>query len=185
MSQPYVGEIRMFAGNFPPSGWMFCEGQLLPISENETLFNLIGTTYGGDGQETFALPDLRGRLPIHQGNSFVLAQTGGAEEITLTVQQIPAHTHTMLGSTSTATDPNVTNNVVAEATLFNCYIAGNPATPMSALAIGPAGGSQPHTNFQPYLCIDFIISLFGIFPTPSLAGDAPPKPPQPPAGRGK
>ena len=92
MAQPYVGEIRMFAGNFAPAGWMFCEGQLLPISENETLFNLIGTTYGGDGQSTFALPDLRGRVPIHQGNGFILAETGGAEEITLTVQQIPAHT---------------------------------------------------------------------------------------------
>src|SRR3982751_46791 len=102
MAQPYVGEIRMFAGNFAPSGWMFCEGQLLPISENETLFQLIGTTYGGDGQSTFALPDLRGRLPIHQGNGFILAETGGAEEITLTVQQIPAHTHAFLGTSSLA-----------------------------------------------------------------------------------
>ena len=93
MAQPYVGEIRMFAGNFAPAGWMFCEGQLLPISENETLFQLIGTTYGGDGRVTFALPDLRGRIPIHQGNGFILAETGGAEEITLTVNQIPAHSH--------------------------------------------------------------------------------------------
>src|SRR6059036_3348852 len=100
MGQPFVGEIRIFAGNFAPAGWMFCEGQLLPISENETLFNLIGTTYGGDGQSTFALPDLRGRLPIHQGNSFILAETGGAEEITLTVSQIPAHTHTLLCAAS-------------------------------------------------------------------------------------
>src|SRR5882724_10762470 len=98
MAQPYVGEIRMFGGNFAPAGWMFCEGQLLPISENETLFNLIGTTYGGDGQSTFALPDMRGRLPIHQGNGFVLAETGGAEEITLTVNQIPAHSHPMLAT---------------------------------------------------------------------------------------
>ncbi len=167
MAQPYVGEIRMFAGNFAPAGWMFCEGQLLPISENETLFNLIGTTYGGDGQSTFALPDLRGRVPMHMGNGFILAETGGAEEITLTVNQIPQHSHPMLGTTSTATDPNPTNNVVAEATLFNCYIAANPAIAMSATSIGSIGGSQPHTNFQPYLCVDFIISLFGIFPPPS------------------
>ena len=102
MAQPYVGEIRMFAGNFAPAGWMFCEGQLLPISENETLFQLIGTTYGGDGESTFALPDLRGRIPIHQGNGFILAETGGAEEITLTVNQIPAHSHPLLASTTTA-----------------------------------------------------------------------------------
>ena len=98
MAQPYVGEIRMFAGNFAPAGWMFCEGQVLPISENETLFQLIGTTYGGDGRSTFALPDLRGRLPIHQGNGFTLAETGGAEEVTLTVNQIPAHSHPLLGT---------------------------------------------------------------------------------------
>src|SRR5271166_1646681 len=98
MSQPFVGEIRMFAGNFAPAGWMFCEGQLLPISENETLFNLIGTTYGGDGQSTFALPDLRGRLPIHQGAGFTLAQNGGAEQVMLAVNQIPAHTHPFLAS---------------------------------------------------------------------------------------
>src|SRR5688572_1824705 len=103
MAQPYVGEIRMFGGNFAPAGWMFCEGQLLPISENETLFQLIGTTYGGDGQETFALPDLRGRVPIHQDTTFILAETGGAEEITLTVNQIPAHAHPLLASQNPAT----------------------------------------------------------------------------------
>src|SRR5437588_12523641 len=113
MAQPYVGEIRMFAGNFAPAGWMFCEGQLLPISEYETLFNLIGTTYGGDGQETFALPDLRGRLPIHFGNGFILAETGGAEEITLTVQQIPAHTHPLVDSGDTANSPNAQSSAVA------------------------------------------------------------------------
>src|SRR5512132_1200796 len=109
MAQPYVGEIRMFAGNFAPAGWMFCEGQLLPISENETLFQLLGTTYGGDGQSTFALPDLRGRLPLHQGNGFVLAESGGAEEITLTVSQIPAHSHPLLATSNPATTPNVAN----------------------------------------------------------------------------
>src|ERR671918_111973 len=112
MAQPYVGEIRMFAGNFAPTGWMFCEGQLLPISENETLFQLIGTTYGGDGESTFAVPDLRGRIPIHQGSGFILAETGGAEEITLTVSQIPAHTHPFLvnGANGTATNPQ--NNLM-------------------------------------------------------------------------
>jgi microcystin-dependent protein len=110
MAQPYVGEIRMFAGNFAPAGWMFCEGQLLPISENETLFQLIGTTYGGDGESTFALPDLRGRIPVHQGNSFTLAEVGGAEEVTLTTSQIPAHSHPALASSSTASsnDPQTT-----------------------------------------------------------------------------
>ncbi|HEX5706098.1 MAG TPA: tail fiber protein [Pyrinomonadaceae bacterium] len=169
MAQPYVGEIRMFAGNFAPAGWMFCEGQLLPISENETLFQLIGTTYGGDGQSTFALPDLRGRIPIHQGNGFILAETGGAEEITLTVQQIPAHTHAMLCSTSAASAVNPTNNVVAltQAATITPYGTDNPAAFFPAQSVGPVGGSQPHTNFQPYLCVDFIISLFGLFPSPT------------------
>ena len=166
MAQPYVGEIRMFAGNFAPAGWMFCEGQLLPISENETLFQLIGTTYGGDGQVTFALPDLRGRIPIHQGNGFILAETGGAEAITLTVSQIPAHTHPMLASSALANSPNPQNNVVAEST-ERLYSDDPPSDPMAPTSISPVGGSQPHTNFQPYLCVDFIISLFGIFPSPT------------------
>src|SRR5499426_4473401 len=106
MAQPYVGEIRIFAGNFAPAGWMFCEGQLLPISENETLFQLIGTTYGGDGESTFALPDLRGRLPMHQGSGFTLAEVAGVETVTLTVQQIPVHSHPMLASADPATTPN-------------------------------------------------------------------------------
>lgn len=169
MAQPYVGEIRMFAGNFAPAGWMFCEGQLLPISENETLFQLIGTTYGGDGESTFALPDLRGRIPIHQGNSFILAETGGAEEITLTVNQIPAHSHPALGTTNTASATVPTGNVPARLTVAAVFPYGtdNPPTGLSPQAIGPVGGSQPHTNFQPYLCVDFIISLFGIFPSPT------------------
>ncbi len=165
MAQPYVGEIRMFAGNFAPAGWMFCEGQLLPISENETLFNLIGTTYGGDGQSTFALPDLRGRIPIHQGNGFILAETGGAETVTLTVQQIPAHSHPFLGTSSIANDANPGGNVVAQASSFFPYVNAPPTVAMAPQAISPTGGSQPHTNFQPYLCVDFIISLFGIFPS--------------------
>ena len=167
MAQPYVGEIRMFAGNFAPAGWMFCEGQLLPISENETLFQLIGTTYGGDGQSTFALPDLRGRLPIHQGNGFILAETGGAEEITLTVQQIPAHSHPLLASGESGNQANVANNLTSNSQGALPYIEDAPSLNMSVQAIAPVGGSQPHSNFQPYLCVDFIISLFGIFPSPT------------------
>ncbi|HEX8084279.1 MAG TPA: tail fiber protein [Solirubrobacteraceae bacterium] len=167
MAQPYVGEIRMFGGNFAPAGWMFCEGQQLPISENETLFQLIGTTYGGDGQETFNLPDLRGRIPIHQGNGFILAETGGAEEITLTTQQIPVHNHAFLASTPQGTLNSPQDNVLAAGKTVDLYREASPTTAMAAGAIGPIGGSQPHTNFQPYLCIDFIISLFGIFPSPT------------------
>jgi len=167
MAQPYVGEIRIFAGNFAPAGWMFCEGQLLPISEYETLFNLIGTTYGGDGQSTFALPDLRGRIPLHQGNGFILAETGGAEEITLTINQIPAHSHALLASTDTAQDTQATGKVLAQSATALMYIEDNAATAFSPQSVGPVGGSQPHTNFQPYLCVDFIISLFGIFPSPT------------------
>jgi len=167
VAQPYVGEIRMFAGNFAPAGWMFCEGQLLPISENETLFNLIGTTYGGDGQSTFALPDLRGRLPIHQGNSFILAETGGAEEITLTVQQMPAHIHPFLASGALGNALDAVNNLLSNSQGALPYRADFTTVDMSAQAITSTGGSQPHTNFQPYLCVDFIISLFGIFPSPT------------------
>ncbi len=152
----------------PPAGWMFCEGQLLAISENETLFQLIGTTYGGDGQSTFALPDLRGRIPLHQGNGLILAESGGAEEITLTVQQIPAHSHPLTASTNNASIANAANNVLAQIPTYTPYIAGFTAnSPLSPVSIGPVGGSQPHTNFQPYLCVDFIISLFGIFPSPT------------------
>jgi microcystin-dependent protein len=166
MAQPYVGEIRMFAGNFAPAGWMFCEGQLLPISENETLFQLIGTTYGGDGQSTFALPDLRGRVPIHQGNGFILAETGGAEEITLTVNQIPAHGHPMLGSSDPASARNPQGGVLGRSAA-EVYASEFTPQAISSQSVSTVGGSQPHTNFQPYLCVDFIISLFGIFPSPT------------------
>ncbi|SFN50588.1 phage tail protein [Dokdonella immobilis] len=167
MAQPYVGEIRIFAGNFAPAGWQFCEGQLLPISENETLFQLIGTTYGGDGQSTFALPDLRGRLPLHMGNGFILAETGGAEEITLTVNQIPSHTHPLLGSAVTGDQISPSNTMLANSFNVVPYINDAPNGNMAVTAISGVGGSQPHTNFQPYLCLNFIISLFGIFPSPT------------------
>ena len=167
MAQPYVGEIRMFAGNFAPAGWMFCEGQLLPISENETLFQLIGTTYGGDGQSTFALPDLRGRIPIHQGNGFILAETGGAEEITLTVNQIPAHSHPLLAAAVTGDQITPGGNLSASSFNVTPYINDVQSGNFNAGSVSAVGGSQPHTNFQPYLCVDFIISLFGIFPSPT------------------
>jgi microcystin-dependent protein len=165
MAQPYVGEIRMFAGNFAPAGWMFCEGQLLPISEYETLFNLIGTTYGGDGQSTFALPDLRGRVPLHFGNGFTLAETGGVETVTLTVAQIPAHSHPLLATANMGTQSGVQDNVVARSPSASIYLEDVSTVNMNLSAVGSTGGSQPHDNFQPYLCVDFIISLFGIFPS--------------------
>jgi len=167
MAQPYVGEIRMFGGNFAPVGWQFCEGQLLPISENETLFQLIGTTYGGDGESTFALPDLRGRIPLHQGNGSILAETGGAEDITLTVNQIPAHTHPLLASSDQTNGVNPQNNLLGSTLTATPYITLPPNISLSPQAISAVGGSQPHNNFQPYLCVNFIISLFGIFPSPT------------------
>lgn len=167
MAQPYVGEIRMFAGNFAPAGWMFCDGQLLPISENETLFTLIGTTYGGDGQSTFALPDLRGRLPLHQGDGFILAETGGAEEITLTVNQIAAHSHPFLASSDTANQTSPQTTVLATPSVVDLYRVTAANQALAPTSISPTGGSQPHTNFQPFLCVNFIISLFGLFPPPN------------------
>jgi microcystin-dependent protein len=167
MSQPYVGEIRMFGGNFAPAGWMFCEGQLLPISEYETLFNLIGTTYGGDGQSTFALPDLRGRVPIHMGNGFTLAENGGVEQVTLTSSQMPAHSHPLLACTALGSSSDPTNAVISQTTGYSIYKATAGTVAMAPSMIGSDGGSQPHSNFQPYLCVSFIISLFGVFPSPN------------------
>ena len=166
---PFIGEIRMFAGNFPPSGWMFCAGQLLPISENETLFNLIGTTYGGDGQSTFALPDLQGRLPVHQGNGFNLADKAGVESVTLTTQQITSHTHPLLCAASGGTPNSNPAGGMWAATDQTQYSTAASTVQMGTppITTGATGGSQPHTNFMPYLCVDFIISLFGVFPSPT------------------
>jgi microcystin-dependent protein len=173
MAQPYVGEIRIFAGNFAPAGWMFCDGQLLPISENETLFQLIGTTYGGDGESTFALPNLQSRVPIHMGKgkdgaTYQLAEAAGTEQVTLTTQQIPSHNHPVIASGDPATQASGTNAVLAAAVSQVMYFAATPAAPtLNPAAITQTGGNQPHTNFQPYLCLNFIISLFGIFPSPT------------------
>ena len=170
MGQPFIGEIRMFAGNFAPAGWAFCNGQLQPISENDALFTLIGTTYGGDGQETFALPDLRGRVPVHWGNStdgnnYVLAEMAGVESVTLTASQIPAHGHPLRAS-SNATAPAYTasNGVLGKTAGANVYALAPSSGAMMANRVAAAGGSQPHTNMAPYLSIHFIISLYGIFP---------------------
>jgi microcystin-dependent protein len=171
MAQPYVGEIRMFGGNFAPAGWAFCNGSLLPISEYDTLFNLIGTTYGGDGQNTFAVPDLRGRLPVHMGqgpglSNYVIGQAAGVEAVTLTQNQIPQHNHLMGVSSSAATASSPQSNMLANATA-NLYLRDVTTDTMNNSSVGIGGGSQPHSNIMPYLCVSFIISLFGIFPSPS------------------
>ena len=167
MAQPFIGEIRMFGGSFAPAGWMFCDGQLLPISENDALFTIIGTTYGGDGQETFALPDLQGRIPVHQGNGKILGEGAGAESVTLTTQQIPVHNHPMLCSSAVGTQSSPSLNFFA-ASGTQLYVDPGIAAPvnMKNTMVGITGGSQPHENMAPYLCISFIISLFGIFPSP-------------------
>jgi microcystin-dependent protein len=171
MAQPYVGEIRMFAGNFPPAGWLFCDGQPLPISENEVLFQLIGTTYGGDGEETFNVPNLQSRVPMHMGTgpdgtTYQIGEMAGTEAETLTVQQIPSHTHPFMASTASAEQSTPQNNVLAvNPGAVKVLLQDVVSTQMSAQAISPAGGSQPHENTQPFLCINYIISLFGIFPS--------------------
>lgn len=173
MAQPYVGEIRMFAGNFAPAGWEFCNGQLLQISENETLYQLIGTTYGGDNESTFAMPDMRGRVPLHfgkalAGRDYPFAEKAGAETATLTLASIPAHTHAVMASTNPA------SAAVSPATGVPGNTGGTPVyglngnnAPMAAAAIASQGGSEAHDNMAPYLGIHFIISLFGIFPSPT------------------
>jgi microcystin-dependent protein len=180
MSSPYVGQILMFGGNFAPAGWALCQGQLMPISENETLFNLIGTTYGGDGQSTFGLPNLQGRIPIHmgqgQGLSFYnIGQAAGVESVTLTTQQIPVHNHSVAVKTGAGGDSSKPASTVVLADEFqnsgqavNVYTTS--VTNTAALAqqtIGFTGGNQPHENRQPLLVINFIISLFGVYPSPT------------------
>jgi microcystin-dependent protein len=171
---PFIGEVRLFAGNFNPKGWLFCEGQLLAINQNQALFNLIGITYGGNGTTTFAIPDLRGRLPMHQGTGPGLAtrplgQRAGVESVTLTTQQIPIHNHMMLGSASNANTTGPSNAVPATIPIFGVRAYSNdaPQTNMHPGSLTPVGGSQPHENRQPYLALHFIISLFGTNPPQS------------------
>jgi microcystin-dependent protein len=163
----YLGEIRMFGGNFEIAGWAFCNGQVLLIADHDQLFNLIGTTYGGDGVTTFALPNLQSRVPVHQGNGAVLSEQGGVETVTLTVSQTAAHTHPMVGSTAIGSSTNPQNAVVAQDNVVGAdlYIQDTPLASMAAAAITPVGGSQPHENLQPYLCITYLIALTGDFPS--------------------
>jgi microcystin-dependent protein len=167
MSQPYVGEIRMFAGNFAPVGWNLCQGQLLAISQNAALFNLIGTTYGGDGITTFALPNLQSRVPVHQANGFSVGQSAGEETVTLTVSQIPSHSHVPQANSKAGTANGPGSNVWASSATANQFstAAPNVANTLAANAVASAGSSQPHDNMVPFLVINFIISMFGIFPT--------------------
>ena len=167
MSSPFIGEIRMFAGNFAPAGWAFCDGQLLAIAENDALFALIGTTYGGDGQTTFALPDLRGRVPIHQGNFHTLAELGGVESVTLTVSAMAPHAHPFRASTAVGTTSAPSGRVLASPPVMMPYRAAAQDVSLAPDSVGPSGQQQPHENRQPYLTISFIISLFGIFPSQS------------------
>ena len=169
MSQPFVGEIRMFGGSFAPAGWAFCNGQLLPISENDSLFILLGTTYGGDGQETFELPNLQSRIHLHMWqssgtSSYTIGEQGGAEQVTLTTNQIPSHTHPPLASNTGGAD-TPSNNFWADSALGKPYAAAPPAVLMNPATITPTGGSQPHDNMLPFLCVTYIISLFGEFPS--------------------
>jgi microcystin-dependent protein len=162
MGTPFIGEIRMFGGNFAPRGWAFCNGQLLSIAENSALFSLIGTTYGGDGQTTFALPDLQCRIPMHQGNSHIIGEKSGSESVTLTTNQIAVHNHSVLTSTQAAT--NSPQGAAFGANGLSVYRAGPPSAQMAAV-VSLGGGSQPHDNMMPFLVISFIISLEGIFPS--------------------
>jgi len=164
VGQPFIGEIRMFGGNFAPQGWAFCDGSVLPISEYEALFALIGTTYGGNGTSTFALPDLRGRIPVHQGGTFVIGQIGGEENHTLLASEMPVHTHTVAGST-TATSSSPTGTLYANAPALPMYSTSAPTANMNAAMIGTGGNSLPHSNMMPYLAVGFIIALVGIFPS--------------------
>lgn len=166
---PYIGEIRMFAGTFAPVGWAFCDGQPQAISENDALFVLIGTTYGGDGEETFNLPDLRGRLPMHMGTgpdgtTYQIGEMAGVESVTLSTQQIPAHNHPLVVSSEPATTPYPPNRVLGATLTSTPYYVDVPAVALNAQSVSPIGGSQPHENMQPYLCVNFIISLYGLFP---------------------
>lgn len=169
MAQPFIGEVKMFGGNFAILGYAFCNGQLMSIAQNDALFALIGTTYGGDGQTTFGLPDLRGRIPLHQGQgpgltNRIIGESSGTETVTITTQQMAGHNHTVIANSNGGSSPNPQNNIVAGATQGNPYNQTAVDSQMGNQGIGPTGGSQPHDNMQPYLCISFIIALEGIFP---------------------
>jgi microcystin-dependent protein len=172
MSEPFVGEIRMFAGNFAPRGWAYCDGQLLAVSQNDALFSLFGTIYGGDGRTTFGLPDLRGRVPIHAGSgpglsSRRIGAKGGAEMVTLTTNELPSHTHPVKGTNDAAEATEPAGNLPAQSTTIDLYVTAAPTVDFNAAAIPGVGGSQSHSNLMPFLCIHFIVALFGIYPSRS------------------
>ena len=170
MSEPFVGEIRMFAGNFAPRGWAFCDGQLLAVSQNDALFSLLGTIYGGDGRTTFGLPDMRGRIPVHAGTGPGLSPRrlgakAGAENVTLTVNQLPSHSHRQTATTAAASTRNPVGHALANSGFGDVYTDDLGEVDMASNAISKIGGSRSHTNLMPFLCINFIIALFGIFPS--------------------
>ena len=170
MSEPFIGEIRMFAGNFAPRGWAFCDGQLLAVAQNDALFSLYGTIYGGDGRTTFALPDLRGRLPIHAGSGPGLSPRpigarGGAEQVTLTTNQLPPHSHTLQASPDAATDTSPAGKTFAQVAGGDLYGSIAPTASFENSAVGTTGGSQAHPNLMPFLCVNFICALVGIYPS--------------------
>ena len=166
MAQPYIGEIRIFAGSFAPQGWMKCEGQLIAISEYDTLFTLLGTTYGGDGESTFALPDLRGRAPMHFASGYGLGTRAGQETVALTANQIPAHSHILhvVGGSGTQVSPH--GYLLAESYSVTPYVNSGMSGDLNAQALASVGEGQPHSNMQPFTCLTYIISLFGLFPSP-------------------
>jgi microcystin-dependent protein len=170
MSSPYIGEIRMFGGSFAPNGWVLCQGQLMPIAENDALFNLIGTTYGGDGQETFGIPDLQGRVVVHQGQGSglqndTIGESGGVESVTIVANTTPVHNHAFIASLGAAASTDPTNQVIAQSSQIHLFTEDVASKQMNASSLAPVGGSQPHENRQQYLAINFILSLFGIFPS--------------------
>ncbi len=171
MANPYIGEIRMFAGNFAPAGWALCQGQFMAIQTNAALYSILGTTYGGNGTTTFALPDFRGRVPLSSGqgpglSNYLLGEQAGNENIALTSLQMPAHTHSVaaLGSGGTQASP-INGFPAIESTGTSMNYATSPSALMNPQMLSPAGGSQPHSNIQPILCVNFIIALTGIFPS--------------------
>ncbi len=170
MSEPFVGEIRMFAGNFAPRGWAFCDGQLLAVSQNDALFSLFGTIYGGDGRTTFGLPDMRGRIPLHQGtgpglSARRLGSKGGEETVTLTTNQLASHSHDWNANTADATGAAPAGKVTAGTSSPQIYNQADQSVDFASSAIAVSGGSRPHTNLMPTLCVNFIVSLYGIYPS--------------------
>jgi microcystin-dependent protein len=174
MSEPFLGEIKMFGGNFAPQGYATCDGQLMSISQNTALFSLLGTTYGGNGVQTFALPDLRGRVPMHAGNGpgltpRILGESGGTENVTLTTAEMPIHSHGLLGHTGPGDKNTIAGNCLSDdgGNQSATYSSAQPVNPMNANSITASGGNLPHTNMQPYLCVNFIIALQGVYPARS------------------